>query len=209
MLLLLRETMISFSSETRKTDQREKVLQYISLVKTLPMWTGWLAMKSFALSKSGTIYQVYLGGVGSEACLFACFYNPSPYNLQIKIHLLPLLRGFLEPSTPREEPPTWQNRWHLLKQTRYKKLCISSTKGESTTELHTSTSEKKQDLIEERTRLKNTRVVLVWWVITGTTEWKHACWSLWIIFLKHNMLNEYFNCFTAKKKKKSKNEKKC
>lgn len=45
MLLLLRETMTSFSLETRKTDQREKVLQYISTVKTLYMWTGWLAMK--------------------------------------------------------------------------------------------------------------------------------------------------------------------
>lgn len=43
----------------------------------------------------------------------------------------------------------------FTKQTRNKILCISSTKGESTTDLHTSTSEKKQNLIEERIQLKN------------------------------------------------------
>lgn len=44
----------------------------------------------------------------------------------------------------------------FTKQTRNKNLCINSTKGESTTEVHTSTLEKKQDLMEERIQLKNT-----------------------------------------------------
>lgn len=60
--------------------------------------------------------------------------------------------------------PWFQNQAYYLKSHRVgkkKKFCISSTKGQPTTALHTSTSDNKQDLIEERTQLKTTQVVLL------------------------------------------------
>lgn len=116
MLLLLRETMTPFSLEMRKTGQREKVLQNISLVKSFPCEQDDLQLNNQLISEPGKIYQVYLGEVGgwSLLVLFAWFYNPLPFNLHVKIHLLPLLTRFSEPSMLHEEPPKWQNRWHLL-----------------------------------------------------------------------------------------------
>lgn len=116
------------------------------------------------------------GGWGLFVCLFFAIHHHLIFRL--KYVCLPYYDTLVsKPSILPEEPPTWQSRWHLLKQSRKeKKFCISSPKGQPTTALHTSTSDKKQDLIEERTQLKNTQVVLLWWVILGTTEWKHACW---------------------------------
>lgn len=64
MLLLLRETMTPFSLEMRKTGQREKVLQSISLVKSFPCQQDDLQLNNQLISEPGKIYQVYLGEVG-------------------------------------------------------------------------------------------------------------------------------------------------